>query len=616
MCGIVGLIGSAGELGEAGLAVLNETMHSRGPDGCGLHWEGDGGLAMRRLAIIDVEGGDQPVYSEDRQVIVVMNGELYNYRELRAQLVAHGHRFESNGDTEVLVHGYEEWGIDGTLDRIDGMFAFAIWDRRRHRVFLARDRFGEKPLYLARRRGGVVFASCLLTAVAALEHTPPVDNGALQLYWSLHYVPGDRTIFAGVRRVRPGEVYELDAGSGETRRRWRHWVLTERDPQDRSPDQIRELVADAVHSRLVADVPVGVFLSGGLDSSLLAAAAAAERPGIHTFSIGFESPDHDESAYAETVARSIGATHHTSVFGVDQFRDLIPEVVATMDEPIGDQAMLPLFALARIASSTVKVVLSGEGADELFAGYSYYPAPTSPDRAMFSLLRRLRRARSVRHGCLFIDADRTASGFPLVTPPDVRESISPGTVGPRGRWHDELVQALTETRDPLRRATLCDVETWLSEDLLMKADKMTMAHSLESRAPYLAPRLAQAAFSLPATSKIDGLVTKVRLREAAGPLLPVSTLTRPKQGFVLPMDDWLRTDLHDDFIDAVRACREPLIDTDVLERVIRADRTPQGPHVGGRALYPMLVLVRWLDHAQRFVTETRQRLTSASLTSR
>jgi len=615
MCGIVGLIGSADDLGEAGLAVLNETMRSRGPDGSGLHWEGDGGLAIRRLAIIDLERGDQPVYSEDRQVIVVMNGEVYNYRTLRASLVAHGHQFASMGDTEVLVHGYEEWGIDGILDRMDGMFAFALWDRRRRRVFLARDRFGEKPLYLSRRRGGLVFASCLLTAVAALEHTPPVDQNALQMYWALHYVPGDGTIFQGVSRLRPGEVYELDANSGETLRRWRHWFLTEDTERDRSPTEIRELVAQAVRSRLVADVPVGVFLSGGLDSSLLAASAAVELPGIHTFSMGFDRPDHDESAYAASVARSIRATHHPLVFGVDDFRDLIPEVVAAMDEPIGDQAMLPVFALARAAASTVKVVLSGEGADELFAGYSYYPTAITG--------RGKRRRLRGRFGpdvpmpaSLFIDSNRTASGFPLVTLPDFRESISPGTLEPQGCWHEELLHALEKTRDPLRRATLCDAETWLSEDLLMKADKMTMAHSLESRAPYLDPALAQVAFTLPASAKVDEGQTKVRLRQAAQPLLPADILTRQKQGFVLPMDDWLRTDLHEEFVDAVRACREPLIDTDALERVIMADRSQRGSRVGGRTLYPMLVLVRWLDHAHRFAAKTRQRLTVASRTSR
>jgi asparagine synthase (glutamine-hydrolysing) len=315
------------------------------------------------------------------------------------------------------------------------------------------------------------------------------------------------------------------------------------------------------------------------------------------------------------VARSVGATHHSSVFGLDEFRDLIQEVIAVMDEPIGDQAMLPVFALARTAAATVKVVLSGEGADELFGGYSYYPSavPNSGLRRLRMLLGR--RADSKEPPSLFVGSTRTASGFPLVTPRAVRESISPGSLTPRADWHEELGTALGETRDPLRRAMLCDVETWLSEDLLMKADKMTMAHSLESRAPYLAPALARAAFALPASAKINGGESKVLLRQAARPLLPVDIVRRPKHGFVLPMDDWLRTDLHDEFIDAIRACREPLIDRDTLERVVRADRTADGPHLGGRVLYPMLVLVRWLEHAQAFLAEMRQRLSAARLTS-
>jgi asparagine synthase (glutamine-hydrolysing) len=589
MCGIIGIINSDGRLGERELAVLNDTMRRRGPDGSGLFWKGQTGIAMRRLAIIDLTGGQQPIFSEDRNVAVVMNGEIYNYRSLRTELATAGHRFSTHSDTETLVHGYEQFGIDGLLERVDGMFAFALWDRARGRMFVARDRCGEKPLYIAREGNTVVFGSQLLSVVAALRETPPISAPALQLYWALHFVPGDQTIFRGVHRLRPGEAYELDTDSGQEIRRWRYWRLQERQRKVEA-EELGELIRQAVTSRLVADVPVGVFLSGGLDSSLLASLAAQHTPGVHTFSTGFDSARHDESGYAWEVADYIGSTHHHFMFQVDEFRSLIPEVIEHMDEPVGDQAMLPLFALAREAVKEVKVVLSGEGADELFVGYSYYGGNSSNMNRVF-----------------FDDCEQTASGFPAVLPGAVRRRLSPEVDAWSGHWHEELLAELAAVHDPLRRESLCDMATWLSEDLLMKADKMTMANSLEGRAPYLSPAVAEAAFNLPPTEKIADGTVKVLLREAAKAHLPPRIVTRRKQGWVLPMEKWLRMTLHDEFLDAIRACDEPLIDRAYMEAVVREDRAGRGMVVGGRALYAMMVLVRWLNHADQKLAEDRRR---------
>ena len=377
MCGIFGVISNSNRIGPQQLDQLNDTMFKRGPDGRGAFWDGNVGLAMRRLAIIDIAGGAQPMYSEDEQVVVITNGEIYNHRRLRDELISAGHRFGSHADTEVLVHGYERWGIDGLLDRLDGMFAFAILDRSRRKLYLARDRFGEKPLYLAKDGDVVAFGSSLLATAAAMRSTPPVDAAALQYYWALHYVPGDRTIFSGVRRLQPAEAYELDADDGAELRRWRYWKLEEQGDIETSSAELLELLEQSVQSRLIADVPVGIMLSGGLDSSLITALAAHTAPGIHTFSVGFESAQHDESQYAAEVARLVGAEHHPVVFQEKHFRSLIPAVVESMDEPIGDQAMLPLYVLSELAATDVKVVLSGEGADELFAGYDYYDQGSS-----------------------------------------------------------------------------------------------------------------------------------------------------------------------------------------------------------------------------------------------
>lgn len=600
MCGILGIV-SRDRVDAALVTALRDSMRRRGPDDAGQIGADGTWLAMRRLAVIDIAGGDQPKTSEDGAIAVVFNGEIYNYRQLRAELTAHGHRFSSQSDTEVLVHGYEEWGIDGLLERLDAMFAFALWDRRRCRIFLARDRFGEKPLYLGRGGGTTAFGSSLLAVAAALPETPQTNSEAMALFWALHFVPGTYTIFAGVDRVQPAEAYELDATSGETIRRWRWWRLAEEERM-RSTDELADLVAESTSSRLIADVPVGVFLSGGIDSSLLTAFAARAVDGIHTFSIGFESAAHDESPYAATVAEAVGATHHSYVFRVDEFRDLIPLVVEAMDEPIGDQAMLPVYALAREAAQVVTVVLSGEGADELFGGYSYYEP--FADGSRVSRLRRLLGHRARDDG-LFLDEGRLRSGFPTVLPPDLRRRLTPAKRATGTRWLQELQEEAEAVADPFRRATLYDLRTWLSDDLLMKADKMTMAHSLESRAPYLAHRLAEAAFNLPTADKRSGDTSKVALREVAHRLLPGSISGRAKQGFVLPMDDWLRHDLHEDFLASIDACTDRSVDADVMRAAVIADREDPGRAIGGRGLYPMLVMVKWIEHARGRIAALR-----------
>jgi asparagine synthase (glutamine-hydrolysing) len=427
----------------------------------------------------------------------------------------------------------------------------------------------------------------------------------LQLYWALHFVPGSRTIFEGVRRVQPAEACEIDVISGREIRSWRYWRLQESEERHLSREELADLVEQAVTSRLVADVPVGVYLSGGLDSSLLASLAAQHVPGIHTFSIGFDSAPHDESGYAWEVADYIGATHHHFMFEVNDFRALIPEVIASMDEPVGDQAMLPLFALAREASREVKVALSGEGADELLGGYSYYAPFARPSSAEADLGPLAPRAGEGRFDLLG-DEDRTPSGFPLVLRSALRQRLSPPARWRHEAWHEELSAALTATRDPLRRAQLCDIATWLSDDLLMKADKMNMANSLESRSPYLTAALAEAALNLPSQDKVNDHTVKVVLRDVATEHLPRTIFSRPKQGWVLPMKTWLLADLFDDFVAGIRECTEPLIDVSYLHALVRDERRGNGIRIGDRALYTILVLIKWLSFAALEIRETRR----------
>ena len=542
MCGIVGVIDTvAGRVAPRLLAAMRDVMIRRGPDGEGQYLDGAVGMAMRRLSIIDLEGGGQPFFSREGDVVAFQNGEIYNYRALRADLIARGYRFVSESDTEVLAHGFACWGAGGLLERLDGMYAIAILDRARRELHLARDRFGEKPLYYTHAGGRFAYASDLV-ALAALDWvSDEIDGESMDRYLALHYVPGEATIFKAIRRVLPGERLVV---SIDDPRPSRHRYYTLRLGEVRRVSD-RDLVArleEAVASRLVADVPVGVFLSGGLDSSVIAAIAAGKQPRIATFSMGFEADSHDESGYAETLAKAIGSDHHHFRFDGDSFRALLPMVAAALDEPVGDQAQLPLYWLCQEARRHVTVALSGEGADEIFAGYSYYQrhaeAPTWRER----LAARWGRPTATPDGPRRLTDNPTAetpSGFPLLTDAAGRARLTGASRREIAAWEAGLLAWLDGAADSLQRATAADLATWLPDDLLVKFDRVSMAHSLEGRAPYLAPPVVEAGLSLPPAQRMNGATSKVALRRVASRWLPPAILERPKQGFVLPMARWL-----------------------------------------------------------------------------
>jgi asparagine synthase (glutamine-hydrolysing) len=597
MCGIVGAIETRSAVDPEVLAALNRSMKHRGPDGDGFFFSSCHrlGMAMRRLAIIDPEGGQQPLFTENRQIAVMQNGEIYNHCELRGQLEARGHVFRTRSDTEVLAHGFEEWGLSGLLDRLDGMFAFAIADIGRQKLYLARDRFGEKPLYYHAAPGRFAYASQMLTLAAYPGVDSSWDFEGLNSYLALHYVPGDRTVLRDIRKLRPGHVVTVDWQAGRHHVEC-YWRLTETDERSRQPEEIREQLERSVRSRLIADVPVGIFLSGGLDSSLLAALALRSLPRIATFSMGFAECSHDERPYAQQVSDYLGTTHHHLVFDGDSFEELLPRVVADMDEPIGDQAMLPLYWLCEVAAQEVKVVLSGEGADELFAGYSYFNSVSSStrQRGWRGWLRAVyRRGRNCPNGT-------TESGFPLLSCQHERNMWLGNTSKANGR----LRLGKSNCHDPLRRACLADVESWLAEDLLMKLDKMAMAHGLEGRAPYLAASLAEMAFSLPHRQKIDGNRNKTILRDAAASLLPPDIVERPKQGFVLPMRRWLSDylglEVVKDLIPFAGLGIDPqplisLLESEVRNGILRE-----------RLTYAVVVLAKWAAHARGYIERLRR----------
>lgn len=540
MCGIAGFVSA--ELNAQALHHLLDSMAARGPDGMGVHHDGTVHMGMRRLAVIDLAHGDQPLHGADGQVVAFQNGEIYNYRTLRRELEAAGYRFVTDSDTEVLAHGFCHWSIDGLLTRLDGMFAIAIHDRMRGELHLARDRFGEKPLFFAAGDTGFGYASTMLAVAALPWVTGEHDPLALDRYLALHHVPGDRCFLRGVEQLLPGERLVVRLSDLSVRRE-RYYRPALRRTAAVNDHTLVDALERAVRSRLVADVPVGVFLSGGLDSSLVAAIAARYKPRIDTFSMGFGNPSVDESAYAATLAQAAGTTHHAFTFDTDSFLTLVPEVAAALDVPLGDQALLPVYWLSREARQHVTVVLTGEGADEIFGGYSYY-APFAAQMAPGWWQRLWGRPASAPLAPVpsLLDGATltTPSGFPLLTSATTRHYLT-GLVAPHSdAWEAGLRDWLASAADPLQRAMAADVATWLPDDLLVKLDRMTMAHGLEGRAPFLAPELVEMGLNLPVQERRQGDMSKRALRRVARHYLPAALLDRPKQGFVLPMEPWLR----------------------------------------------------------------------------
>ena len=598
MCGIAGIIDHHADAPpRAQLAAMLGWMLKRGPDGEGEHVAGALAMGMRRLAVIDLEGGWQPLYGADGQVVVFQNGEIYNYRELRGELQARGFVFRTNSDTEVHAHGYVAWGIDGLLQRLDGMYALAILDKRSGELHLARDRFGEKPLFYAAAEGRFAWASNLL-AVAAL---PWVDVGtdaaALDDYLAVHYVAGPRTFFRGVRRLLPGHRLSLRVAEPVPATA-RHYRPALDQGGSVSDGELGDALEHAVRSRLVADVPVGVFLSGGLDSSLITAIAAQAQPGIMTFSMGFDSTAHDEAAHAQRVADHCGTRHHRFRFDANSFETLLPQVAAELDEPLGDQAALPLYWLTREARRHVTVALSGEGADELFAGYGYYRQFLGSGGLLQRWADRLRgrtptRAPELRR-FTHNPTPVTPSGFPLLTDAAGRERLTGFTPANDDAWECDLMAWLDQASDPHKRAMAADVGTWLPDDLLVKFDRMGMANSLEGRAPYLTPRLAELALrGADPYARMSLTDSKRALRRVARRWLPQEILERPKQGFVLPMRQWLRQwfDAHSGPRAYFDARPLPAVDANELVAVVERD-LGEGLN-RERLLFALVMLAEW-----------------------
>jgi asparagine synthase (glutamine-hydrolysing) len=569
MCGICGTLALDGGLVDEGaVRAMADALVHRGPDSEGVLAEGPVGLAARRLAIIDLDRGDQPMRSEDGRVTVVQNGELYEHRRLQAELSRRGHAFRSHCDTEVLPHLYEERGA-AFAEELRGMFAIALWDARERRLLLARDPFGIKPLYYRVAGGVLSFASELKALVRQPGFAGEVDLEALEAYLAFNSVPAPMSIYAGVRKLPAGHLLDARAadGSVSVRRFARPAPAAAVDVRRESgrslAAELRERLRDSVRAHLESDVPVGVFLSGGIDSSLLAALAAQESPGaVRTFSIGFEERSFDELSRARTVARRYGTDHHELVLRPDTAA-VLPEIAAAFDEPFADSSALPTYAVSRLAADHVKVALSGEGGDELFGGYFTYVADVLAARSRVAWAASVARPvverlpSSSRRVSLDYKAKRfvrSAARPPLerhhgwkeIFSADARAALlepgrrAPG-FDPLSGWRTRFAE--TAGAPPLARLQDVDIGTYLVDDLLVKTDRASMAHSLEVRVPFLDPVVAELALALPTSQKVLALAKKRLLRRAAAGLVPRAIVHGPKRGFSIPAAAWLRGEL-------------------------------------------------------------------------
>jgi asparagine synthase (glutamine-hydrolysing) len=566
VCGICGTYDYAGgrppELGV--LEAMNATLVHRGPDGDGTHVDGPVGLAARRLAIIDIEHGDQPMVSSDGTVCVAQNGEILNHLELRAELEQRGVRFRTRCDTEVLLHLYLHHGA-GFVSRLRGMFAFAIWDRRERRLLLARDRFGIKPLYYALGGGRISFASELKALLSRPDFCREVDREALHSYLAFNSIPAPLTIFGAARKLPPGHLLTCSP-EGVTVERYARPspAPAGRTRPERAEDlaeELRERLLDSVRAHLLADVPVGVLLSGGIDSSALTALAArAAGASVSTFSIGFRERTFNELDLAREVARRYHTDHHELVVS-PRIEELLPKLAMAFDEPFADSSAVPTYLVSELAAQHVKVVLSGEGGDELFGGYETYAADELAVR-VGPLAARLRPfVERLPSSDARVSFDYRAKRFvraaalgPLERHHGWKEIFSAEQRGEllRPDWQDPAADPLTpwrerfaETSDAPLLARLQDVDLgiYLADDLLVKTDRMSMVHSLEARVPYLDPVVAELALALPTKLKVRGLEKKRLLRAAARPLLPASITRARKRGFSIPAAAWLRGEL-------------------------------------------------------------------------
>jgi asparagine synthase (glutamine-hydrolysing) len=614
MCGICGIWVSPDRPtpGRAAVEAMTTRIAHRGPDDAGVHLDSANGLALgfRRLSIIDLSAaGHQPMSNEDRSIWLVFNGEIYNFAALRSTLEAAGHRFVSRTDTEVILHGYEEWGLD-VVPRLAGMFALALWDPARQRMMLARDRIGIKPLFYYRDDHQFAFGSEIKAVLAAPGIDRALDHRAVYDYLTYNYVPCPRTVYRHIRKLAAGHMLIVERDRQQLNSYWDVSLQPHARSEAEAVQQVQDGLRSAVRSHLVADVPVGVFLSGGMDSSAIAVEMAAATPDpIHTFSVGFDVRERSELPFARIVAQQIKSDHHEEVLSWPDAQSQLAQVAAVYDEPFADSSSVPTMAVSRLARQTVTVALSGEGGDEIFAGYGTYPAWVSRMR-MRSLVPALLRSILVQVGSHWMlprgeglartlaDLNRTpleqfARLMEWVSAEERRRVIGSGVAaqisGDDDYWY--FRQYWREEADPITRLQYVDLKTYLADDLLVKVDRASMAVSLEARVPMLDHRLVETLFAIPGDLRFRNGVTKYLERQAMVGRLPASSLNRPKMGFTPPLNRWLspaNSAWARQFLERGAAVELGLLQPEALDRL-----SPRPRWLWASKVWVLLVLESW-----------------------
>jgi asparagine synthase (glutamine-hydrolysing) len=612
MCGIAGYVeGTASD--SSAIRAMTRAIRKRGPDDEGFFEAGAAHLGFRRLSVIDLEGGAQPIFNEDRSLVLVFNGEIYNFQELRKELIAAGHRFRSQGDGEVLIHGYEQWGT-GLLDRLTGMFAFAIWDIKNQRLFLARDHLGVKPLYYYWDGSLFAFGSELKALLPHPGVRREVDLDAIAVYLECQYIPAPRSIYTHIRKLRPGHYLSFkEKAVTETS----YWLPDYSSKPVLATDEAVKLLdqklRDSVTSMLVSDVPLGAFISGGIDSSLIASVMTdcAGKP-VDTFNLGFsDDAAHSEHLEAEVVARHIGSRHHVLMIGAQSVVDTFEDWTSVFDEPFGDQAALPTLMLAQFARRDVTVVMTGEGADEVFAGYGNYKKRWREEQLVTLLAHKGSPLPwMIRHLPAAFRKDRVLKAVTkprserYVTIPNVfdealREDLLTKSFLDRvsdyasryaGRYFDEC-----NSESYFDKIMYVDSRMWLPDDLLTKVDRATMAYSLEARVPYLDHHLFEFAARLEPGLKHHGSETKYVLKKVAERYLPKQIIYRSKQGFHLPLRSWLSKELAyylDDYLSESSVRRRNIFRVETIRRLVDQHRTGMKDHA--IKLWNLIVLEKWM----------------------
>jgi asparagine synthase (glutamine-hydrolysing) len=622
MCGIAGIAYAdpAHPVDRDLVRRMTDVMRHRGPDADGLHVARGVALGHRRLSIIDVAGGDQPIFNEDRTKAVILNGEIYNFQELHAELAARGHRFVTRSDTEAIVHGYEEWGLE-VLTRLRGMFAFALWDASLHRLILARDRVGKKPLYYAAEGGSLRFASELKAVLRDPSLKRAVDLEAMEDYFTFGAVAAPRTIFQGVAQLPPAHYLVWERGALRVAEYWDVPLEPARPRSEaRALEEFDAVFTEAVRLRLISDVPLGAFLSGGVDSSaVVEAMGRVSRDPVVTTSIAFSDRRYSEAEHARAVAGALGTRHHEELVE-PRAAEVLPRLVWHLDEPFADSSALPTYYVARAAREQVTVALSGDGGDEVFAGYErryglnrwearlrgWLPAwvrqgvlgPLGSVYPKADWLPRPLRARYLLQNLATTFERAYFADLSRFRPEDKRALLTPEFRAALGgydaftgfRRHFDRVQGL----DPLRRLLYVDLKTWLANDILVKVDRMSMASSLEVRSPLLDHKVIEFAATLPSDLKFRGPVSKFLLKRHLDGRVPASAVHRPKQGFEIPLAAWLRGDLREMGCELVLSARALGRGYLAPARVTAIwDEHQRGTRDRGSLLWALMVLELW-----------------------